>query len=526
MNGPRRVIPGDGCDALHDTGSSRAIERAALAAAAPHELMERAGLAVARLALSIAPHAQRFWVAAGPGNNGGDGLVAARWLLAAGKAVLVSCTGDPDRLPPDARQARHRALLAGVPIESMASSAATEQDARDDRRFDVVIDALLGLGQTRPAEGAIAELIHVVNRHRRQGALVLAIDLPTGLCADTGRLLGSAVVQADVTLSLLTLKPGLFTGAGRDLAGDIWCDDLAVPPAAQAAAYRLTGSADARAALAPRRLADHASHKGRFGDLWVVGGDQGMQGAAQLAAQAGLRAGAGRVYLSCLADASPTAPPSGAPELMVRSLESGLAAGLADSATVVCGCGGGMAVQGALPLLIDRAPRLVLDADALNRTAEDPSLAAQLEARGKRGLPTILTPHPLEAARLLGTDTATLQADRPQAARRLAQRFGAVVVLKGSGSMVAAPVQAMAINASGNARLATAGTGDVLAGLIGGCWSSHPTSDGSSGLEQAFQVACGATWLHGRAAESSNEQLPLIAHRLVEAIADAADALG
>jgi hydroxyethylthiazole kinase-like uncharacterized protein yjeF len=518
MNHPRRLSTGDGTS-LHDSAASRSIEQAALAGALAHALMERAGLAVARLALSLAPHAQRIWIAAGPGNNGGDGLVAARWLMAAGKTVHVTCLGNPDRLPADAAHARAQALLAGVTLRGA-------RDLPNDARppIDLAIDALLGLGQRRAPEGEMVAAIAALHRCRNAGAQVLSIDLPTGLCADTGRAFGESCVQADATLALLTVKPGLFTSHGRDAAGEVWWDDLGVASSPAEATSRLSGRADALTALAPRREAPHGSHKGRFGDVWVVGGDNGMQGAAQLAARASLCAGGGRVYLSTLADDN--APSSGNPELMQRSWHDARAAGLADSATVVCGCGGGDAVRGVLPELLSRSKRLVLDADALNRIAADGALAQQLEARGRRGAPTILTPHPLEAARLLGIDTGTLQADRLRAAQQLAERFGAGVVLKGSGSIVAAPGQQPVINATGNARLSTAGSGDVLAGWIGGCWSGHrSTADAATMLRDALRVAVGVVWLHGRAVETPGAALPLPASRLIDAMVSVADAL-
>lgn len=517
MTLPRRLLPGDEPAPLFDSRASRAIEQAALAAASPHALIEAAGLAVARLALALAPQAEHIWVAAGPGNNGGDGLVAARWLHRLGKRVHVTWLGDPQRLPADAAHARTEALTAGLVLHAPSTRPADSAPPPQ-----LVIDALFGLGQTRAPEGAFADTIAALNRCRERGATLLSVDLPTGLCTDTGRRLGKACVQADATLALLTAKPGLFTADGRDAAGSVWLSDLGVspdegvPPSA-----RLAGRPDARAALAPRLEAEHASHKGRFGDIWIVGGARGMVGAAQLAARAGLRAGAGRVYLSLLADEAPSALTSDGLELMRRSWADARAMGLAEHATVVCGCGGGDAVRLVLPELLSRARRLVLDADALNAIAADPTLATLLEARGRRGPPTILTPHPLEAARLLDTTSVALQADRCAAARRLADRFGAVVLLKGSGSVIAAPGATPIINPTGSSRLATAGTGDVLAGWIGGSWSGHAGLD----LATASRAAVGSAWLHGRAAEVPGGRsggLPLPAGGLIDAMAGAA----
>jgi ADP-dependent NAD(P)H-hydrate dehydratase / NAD(P)H-hydrate epimerase len=516
MKLPRRLLPGDDTVPLFDATASRQIEHTAMAAAAPHALMEAAGLAVARLALAMAPDARQIWVAAGPGNNGGDGLVAARWLISAGKSVHITWQGQAERLPRDAAHARKQVRSAGAHLH--APDALPHVDGGAPQ---LVIDALLGLGQRRAPDGDMARSIEAMNDCRRRGARLLAIDVPTGLCGDTGRRLGNHLVEADATLTLLTAKPGLFTADGRDAAGDIWHDDLGVALDATPIA-RLSGVSDAKAALAPRLRAAHASHKGRFGDVWVVGGATGMVGAAHLAARASLRAGAGRVYLSVLADEPLPSPIS--PELMQRSWADARAEALADQATVVCGCGGGDAVRRVLPELIRRARRLVLDADALNAIAADTMLASMLAARGRRGVSTVLTPHPLEAARLLDATAAEVQLDRLGAARRLAERFGAVVLLKGSGSVIAAPGAVTAINSTGSARLATAGTGDVLAGWIGGSWSGHPESDALA----AMRVASGSAWLHGRAAGSSAGRaggLPLPANLLIDSMARLADSL-
>lgn len=464
------VAPDSGPRALHDAAASRAAEAAALASTPPHALMQRAGLAVARLALAIAPHAQRVCVLAGPGNNGGDGLVAAMHLQRAGRQVQVLRFGSAARMPADAADALQQAVAAGVPIAHGVVAAAPA---------DLVIDALLGLGTQRAPEGEFAQAIALAQAN---GAPVLAVDLPSGLHPDTGQPLGSAVVQAHATLSLLTLKPGLFTGRGRDLAGAVWFDALGVD--APGATAELAGAP----AVAPRR---HAQHKGSFGDVAVVGGAPGMGGALQLAARAALAAGAGRVLASALDDGAPRLDPAW-PELMPRRQWWTSAPAVLAATTVVCGCGGGDAVREALPALLSQAARLVLDADALNAVAADSALQTLLAARAARGRQTVLTPHPLEAARLLGSTTAAVQADRLVAARALAERFGAVVVLKGSGSVVAAPGALPSVNPTGNALLATAGTGDVLAGWIGGLWAQ-----GAGAREAAIDAA----WWHGHAAD-------------------------
>ncbi|MBT9594424.1 MAG: NAD(P)H-hydrate dehydratase [Vitreoscilla sp.] len=509
---PRQVLSSPGGWPLHDSAATREIELAASRELPAHALMQRAGAAVARMALAMAPHAGKVHVLCGPGNNGGDGLVAARLLHLAGRAISVTLLADPQRLPPDAAQAHTAACEAGVPIE------------RGVPRFDdchdgpgLVIDALLGLGQARPIVGDMANTVAALAQSR---VPVLAVDVPTGLCADTGRALGEHWVHASVTLSLLTLKPGLFTGQGRDAAGEVWWDDLgaAAPPTAPVG--RLAGAQDARDALAARVGAAHRSHKGSFGDVWVIGGAPGMAGAALLAATASLHAGAGRVFVCTLGEQAALH----APELMLRNWAEARATQALDAATVVCGCGGGDAVSAVLPEVIHQAARLVLDADALNAVAGDAGLAKRLRSRGLRGQPTVLTPHPLEAARLLGTTVSELQGRRWQAAQDMAERFHAVVVLKGSGSVIAAPGTRPLINPSGNARLATPGSGDVLAGWLGGCWSSQLRESPSS-LEAASMVAAGCVWLHGRAVEPG-PGLPLPASRLIDAMAQAASALG
>jgi hydroxyethylthiazole kinase-like uncharacterized protein yjeF len=293
-------------------------------------------------------------------------------------------------------------------------------------------------------------------------------------------------VRASHTLSLLTLKPGLFTAAGRDAAGSVWLDDLGVSPQPEPPTAWLTGPA-----LPARRR--HASHKGSYGDVAIVGGEGlaarglGMTGAALLAASAALHAGAGRVLVALLDDGQMTIDMA-QPELMFRRFDA-LAL---EQLTVVCGCGGGDAVRAVLPAVLARAARLVLDADALNAVASDAALRAGVASRAGRGQATVLTPHPLEAARLLDLSTADVQTHRLNAAQQLAEQFHCVAVLKGSGTVTAAPGRIPTINPTGNARLATAGTGDVLAGMVG----AHL----AAGAE-ARRAALEAVYIHGLAAD-------------------------
>lgn len=478
---------------LFNLAATRRIEQLAASTLLPHTLMQRAGLAVARLAMAIAPHAQCIWVACGPGNNGGDGFEAAMHLHQWGKRVVVTWTGSGKNVSPaDAEAARKGALAAGVTF--------IDEPPPD---FDFCIDALLGIGANLdPAREGSARLPSWLQVMRDSAKPCLAVDIPSGLNADTGAATATHALNAmhsgaarsridwsasRFTLSLLTLKPGLFTYEGRDSAGEVWFDDLgvSVPENEPPSAWLL--GADSLAL--PQRL--HAQHKGSFGDVAVLGGESSaashMAGAALLAASAALHKGAGRVFVALLGASAVTVNPS-QPELMFRSPE---ALDLR-SQVVVCGCGGGEAIKAVLPRVLSGATRLVLDADALNAVANDTSLQTLLKVRSARGYVTVLTPHPLEAARLLQTTAAQVQSDRLTAAEQLAEYYQAVVVLKGSGSVIAAPGQISRINSSGNVLLATAGTGDVLAGMLGAA-----VANGSS----AFDAACSAVFLHGTVAD-------------------------
>lgn len=502
----RRVLPTRPWP-LFDTAATRALEAAAQAMLPPHTLMQRAGLAVARLGLALAPHAQRIWVACGPGNNGGDGLEAAVHWQQWGKNPVVTWLGNEATGPADALASLARARAAGVRFADQPPTDLTAQD--------LCVDALLGLGQSRAPSGRMAEWLAALHA---SPATLLAVDLPTGLHADTGQFAtnSEAIHIANTrargqfepvlgpvpgprhTLSLLSLKPGLFTGQGRDAAGQVWFDDLGTTPATDAATAWLNGPP-------PSTARPHATHKGSFGDVAVLGGAPGMAGAALLAAQAALHGGAGRVFVGLL-DRLPLSLDTRQPELMLRDPATLDLAAM----SVVCGCGGGTAVHASLPAALSTARTLVLDADALNAIATDTVLQTLLKARAKRRPDsTVLTPHPLEAARLLGSTTAAVQADRLAAAQQLADSFGAVVVLKGSGSVVAAPGQRPVINPTGNARLATAGTGDVLAGLLG--------ARGAQGQE-AFAAACAAVYQHGQLADEWTAGRTLTASALARAL--------
>ena len=291
---------------LHSVAATRRMEQAAAAQLAPHSLMQRAGLAVARLACALSPHAQTIWLACGPGNNGGDGLEAAMHLKLWGRNPVVTWLGDEARCPADALLSLHRARQAGVTF-------ASEPPAD----YDFAVDALLGIGQSKPLTGELADWL----RHMQQTApAMLCVDVPSGLDANTGTYANAEITPNNIALqatntparcqnrpvfclSLLTLKPGLFTAHGKDAAGEIWFDDLSInsenddieTQALNTPTAWLLGEDRARL---PTRL--HVSHKGTFGDVAVVGGAAGMTGAALLAARAALHTGAGRVFVALL----------------------------------------------------------------------------------------------------------------------------------------------------------------------------------------------------------------------------------
>lgn len=464
--------------ALHNSESSRQAEVAAIRKTGPYVLMQRAGLASASWALALAPHARSFWIACGPGNNGGDGLLCARHLLLWGKNVTVTLLESDRPTPIDAQKALEEANAAGIKISHEIPY-----------EFDVAVDALFGIGGKPELTHVASEWVGAMQKAR---FLNLAIDVPTGLNASTGAR-GSTCVKADHTLSLLTLKAGLFTASGRDASGQIWFNSLGIEDDTGIAALNLPQKS-------PARL--HATHKGSYGDVAVVGGATGMAGAAILAARAALHAGAGRVFLSFLHETSLACDPV-QPELMVRSFHS---LDLQQS-TVVCGCGGGHEIRPFMADLLRNSFRLVIDADGLNAIADISALQDLLKKRSQDS--TVLTPHPLEAARLLGTSVHEIQNDRLGSARAIAEMFQCAVILKGSGSVISAPGRKSLINPTGNPRLASAGTGDVLAGLAGAVLSQKP---------DAYEAASIACFLHGLSADNWISESALTADSLARSL--------
>lgn len=457
----------------------RAIEHEAASALPPRTLMTRAADAVMRHALGLSEGP--FLVFAGPGNNGGDALEAAALLARAHRQVQVVMLGAPESLPADAAVSWQHCQQAGVPVTHAVPAAI---DA------PVVIDGLFGIGLARALMGPFAEAIQRINASRAQ---IIAIDVPSGIDADTGAVVGSphgCAVRAQTTLTFIADKPGLHTGDGIDCAGTVIVDPLGIAPALVWAHADRAGALNAPEcflhALQPRA---RNTHKGSFGNVAIVGGNVGMTGAVHLAARAALLAGAGRVFVHPLGERLAFDPLY--PELMIRRVED-----LDCSQVVVAGPGLGQdtTARAVLGQALDAAPRLVLDADALNRIGSDKPLGDLLAARCRRpGLDTILTPHPLEAARLLGLRNEDIARDRIGAARRLVERFGASVVLKGAGSVIMDPDGRWLINPTGNPGLASAGTGDVLAGVLGAllawCTDAHA----------ALQAA---VWFHGAAADA------------------------
>ncbi len=428
-----------GTTAIFRTPGIRAIE-ARFAAGSEPPLMERAGAAVAAAASAmLGADRQPILIVAGPGNNGGDGFVAARRLREQGLSVVVVFFGAADRLPRDAGAA----LRSWQSIGGRVLADIPRQD------FALVVDALFGIGLTRPVEGQPLSAIEHINA---LPGPVLAVDIPSGLCADTGRVLGKAV-RASRTITFIAGKPGLFTLDGPDHCGQVMVDTLGLETGMSEGC--LIGTDLFRDCLRPRR---RNSHKGSFGSVGVIGGAPGMAGAALLAGRAALKLGAGRVYVGLL-EHLPVDPVQ--PELMLRSADE------TQSLATVLATGPGLGQSDTALTLLRRAIEsplpLVLDADALNLLAAHPTLFKHL---ARRAATAVLTPHPAEAARLLDVATEAVQADRVAAALELARRGQALVVLKGCGSIVATPAGQWYINTTGNPGLASAGTGDVLTGCI------------------------------------------------------------
>ena len=469
-------------DLLYTAEQTRLLDACAIETAGipGRVLMSRAAAALHRCLVQRWPDASRVHVIVGAGNNGGDGWLLAERVWRRRGSVTVYQLGDPDRIRGDALLARQMALDSGVP--SLPWRAGCLQDAQG-----LIVDAMLGTGLGGEVRGDAAAAIAEINA---SGLPVLAVDIPSGLCADTGRRLGASVV-AEVTVSFIGRKRGLYTLDGPDCGGERLFDDLDVP----ASVFHRVPSADCwehleldveLECLTPRAA---ASHKGRFGQVLVVGGDHGMGGAVTLAAEAALRSGAGLVRVATR-PAHLGAILARTPEAMAVGVDSvhDLAT-LLDASSVVLigpGMGTGPWAQQLLLRVLESGKPLVLDADALNLLAADAELASRLPER------CVITPHPGEAGRLLDRDSAAVQADRFGAAQALSEQFGVSVLLKGNGSLVVGQGHANSLCSYGNPGMASGGMGDVLGGVVAALMAQ--------GLTAAAAARLGAC-VHGAAAD-------------------------
>jgi hydroxyethylthiazole kinase-like uncharacterized protein yjeF len=458
-------------------------------------MMERAGRAAAVLALKLQSGLSGPpLIFAGPGNNGGDALVVARILKERGLDPVVVFLGHVDKLPADARNAWQRWSAVGDSHSDIPAG-----------KYGLVIDGLFGIGLARPLQEPWLSLIDRINAYRGP---VLAIDCPSGLNADSGTL-NPIAVRATHTITFIAHKPGLLTLDGPDHCGEITVADiglgsdvrkLATPFGLSLSKATVASTSSARTALAghvnnpslfaasllPRR---HNSHKGSYGSVGIIGGAPTMAGAALLAGRAALKLGGGRVFVGML---ERVAVDYGQPELMLRAAQDVF--GVATAIGIGPGLGQSDEAANLLRQAIAAPMPLVIDADALNLVAAHPALA-RLISRREQG--TLITPHPAEAARLLGSSVEAIQSDRIAGAIELARRFNASVVLKGCGSIIATPDGRWFINTTGNAGLASGGTGDVLTGMCVALLAQ--------GLDTE-NTALAATWLHGAAADTLVEQ--------------------
>lgn len=453
---------------LYLSPSLRAIETAH----AEQPMMQRAGAAAARRAMEIAAERPgRVLILAGPGNNGGDAYVAALALHENGIETCLVAADPEQNLPADAHAARARYRAAGLGIASEIPATG---------EWSLVIDGLFGIGLSRAPGAPYAAWIFTVNA---LNCPILALDCPSGLNADTGHAF-SPCIEASHTISFIGLKPGLLTADGPDYCGEITLATLDLPLAHHPGDGQVLSTTDFAVNLKKRAK---NSHKGSFGSVGILGGGKSMVGAAFLAARAALKLGAGRVYVGLL---DPDAPMLDLvqPELMLRRADTLLQADLQALA-----CGPGLGQSSAARQLVEQALQtplpLLLDADALNLIAADSQLASSLS---QRPTPAILTPHPAEAARLLGCTVSETQADRIQSARQLATRYRSHIALKGSGTVIATADDRWWINPTGNPGMATAGMGDVLSGLIASLLAQNWPAD---------QALLAGVHLHGMAAD-------------------------
>ena len=434
---------------IYSVAAVREIDRAAIddEGIPGYSLMMRAGAAVMCLARERFADARRWQVVCGAGNNAGDGYVVARLAASDGILVSVVAVGDPATLSGDAAAAHGDFTTAGGVVMPWSGEL--------DAEADLIIDALLGSGITRDVGGDFAAAVTAVNEH---AARVLALDIPTGVHGDSGAVLGCAV-RADVTMTFVGLKAGLFLSDGPEYSGDVVFDGLDIPDtcrAASSATFRRVGDSQLRHHL-PRR--SRKAHKGDFGHVLVIGGGIGMPGAVRLCGEAALRTGAGRVSIAT-DPGHAAAIVSSRPELMCHTINKAKdLSQLIENADVIAFGPGLGQTQWAHSLYTavarDERP-CVWDADALNLLAESPAACAN----------RIITPHPGEAGTLLGRSAADVQADRSAALTALEQQYGGVVVVKGAGSLTSGADGPPWLCTAGNPGMAAPGMGDVLCGII------------------------------------------------------------
>ena len=470
-------------DYLYSSAEIRAIESAHAKQKPKDLLMLRAGKAVAMLATNIVKkkRAARILVLAGPGNNGGDAWVAAAALNKAGQRVTVFEIAAQKNADPAAKSAAAAyRKMKGVVVSTIPT----------DAKFDLIIDGLFGIGLKRAPEGVYADVIALANANAdRHLTPILAIDVPSGLSADTGVAFG-ATIRADFTLTFLGAKPGLYTADGVDTAGEIHVDTLGTT--ATDSNGELLNRANI-APLIPKRR--NNSHKGTYGNVAIIGGATGMIGAAVLAARAALHMGPGKVFLGFVAANAPGFDTLN-PEIMVHRAEDVINEISLTSIAIGMGLGTDKAAAHLLTSALARALPTVIDADALSLISPNPSIHAAFGAKEagepRQCLSFVLTPHPGEAARLLGVSTEEIQSDRVNAAISIAAKFETVTVLKGAGSVIATPDGRYWINTSGNPGMASGGMGDALSGMIAAF-----LAQGISALDAAKL----GVYLHGAAAD-------------------------
>lgn len=478
---------------LYSAAATRELDAQIIAAGTPgFELMQRAAAAVWRELRGRWPEARQLTVLCGSGNNAGDGYLIAQLAHAAGWQVEVLALAQPQRLNGDAALAWRAAQQAGVGITQWPAPLPPS---------GVIVDALLGTGLRSEVREPFAQVIKAVNT---SGLPVVAVDLPSGLHADTGVVQGCAI-RADLTVTFITLKPGLYTAQGPDQIGELRFAPLAQLPehGAPAALERLQLNCKAVLPARPK-----AAHKGMFGHLLLIGGNCGMGGAIMLAAETALRAGAGKVSVATRPEhVAPLL--ARCPEVMAHGQDdpAQLASVLEQATALVIGPGLGRDdwAQHMLDLALRRDLPSILDADALNMLAGQPA---------RLGAGRVITPHPAEAARLLGCSTEQVQRDRLRAIQQLVERFGCAAVLKGVGSLVAdADVERLpGLCTFGNPGMATAGMGDVLSGLVGALLAQQMAAGDAARYAVLLHALAG-----DRAAQRHGE-LGLLASDLIEHI--------